>query len=59
MAISENTMVQNVYTLAEFMMNRLNHGAGNGHFMEEGLHYKYMRNGKHIINMQPCNFVKV
>lgn len=52
MAISENTMVKNVYTLAEFMLNRLNHGAGNGHFMEEGLHYRYMRNGKQIMGSE-------
>lgn len=52
MAISENTMVKNVYTLAEFMLNRLNHGAGNGHFMEEGLHYRYMRNGNQIFESE-------
>lgn len=46
MAISENTMVKNVYAIAEFMLNRLNHGAGNGHFVEEGLHYRYVRNGR-------------
>ena len=32
------------------MLDRLNHGAGNGHFEEPGLHYRYVRNGNLMLD---------
>lgn len=49
MPISPNRMVQNTNAIVSFMLDRLNHGAGNGHFVEEGVHYRYVRNGNQIM----------
>lgn len=46
MSITEKRIVQSADAVASFILDRLDHGAGNGHFVEEGLHYRYYRNGK-------------
>lgn len=52
MAISENRMMLNTMAVVSFMLDRIGHGAGNGHFMEDGLHYRYYRNGNQIFESE-------
>lgn len=52
MSITEKRIVQSADAVASFILDRLDHGAGNGHFVEEGLHYRYYRNGKLMLESE-------